>query len=53
MDELDHDEDFKYDSLAFLKLRCLELAEEDRFRNEDRLAVAMRYFEWLMQDESQ
>lgn len=53
MDELDHDEDFKYDSLAFLKLRCLELAEEDRSRNEDRLAVARRYFEWLMQDESQ
>lgn len=53
MDELDNDEDFKSDSLAFLKLRCLELAEEDRSRNEDRLAVAMRYFEWLMQDESQ
>lgn len=52
MDELNHDNGFKYDSLAFLKLRCLELAEGDRSRNEDRLAVARRYFEWLMQDES-
>lgn len=53
MDELGYDEGFMYDSLAFLKLWCLELAEEDRTRNEDRLAVARRYFEWLMQDESQ
>lgn len=52
MDELEHGEDFKYDPLVFLKLRCLELAEEDISRNEDRLAVARRYFEWLMQGES-
>lgn len=51
MDELNPNEGFNPELLVLLKLRCLELAEEDRFRNEDRLAVARRYFEWLMQDE--
>lgn len=54
MDELNPNEDFHPDLLVLLKLRCLELAESeiDRSYSDDRLTVARRYFEWLMQDES-
>lgn len=54
MDELNPNEGFNPDLLALLKLRCLELAgaEIDRSCSDDRLTVARRYFEWLIQDES-
>lgn len=49
---LDCNDEFRYNLLTFIKLRCLELAEEDRSKGEDRLAVARRYFEWVMQGEN-
>ena len=51
MDELDHVEDFKPDSLAFLKLRCLELADRNTHGGEDVLELAERYFTWIIRNE--
>lgn len=52
MPKLNYDEELRYNLFTFLKLRCLELAEEDRTKDASRLAVAKRYFEWITRHES-